>query len=306
MLIEHPVNHGRHSLWPIKGREKHSTLFETTIFLDFTKDVPGERVFTDQCMFGAATRKTTQWWCNDKLFSAAHKYLSAQCSEQDTEDHPYPHTASLVGKDDQGQWKSKGSDEYKPPLCKNISLAILDKYIFDEADANDPTTSRDSEHVVGGGDDHDQHNFDDGSDDGSDNNSDDNDSNGDEVIDNAEMPDTAFEALKSTVEEARAQATLGDASHSDVIPSEHIALAPVTLASDPPDPFPSGSRVDVFWTDPDGWYTGTITSTSVWRGEKGKSRNPRRHISITYVVIGISFTFSFALCRVLRVSFSFL
>ena len=40
VLIEHPVGHGEHSMWPIRGREKHSTLFDTTIFKDFRKDVP--------------------------------------------------------------------------------------------------------------------------------------------------------------------------------------------------------------------------------------------------------------------------
>ena len=297
VLVEHPVNHGRHSLWPIKGRETHSTLFETTIFKDFAKDVPGDRVFTDQCMFGAATRKTTQWWCNDKVFPAAHKYLSAQCSEQNTEDHPFPHTTSLVGRDEKGEWRSKGSDEYKPLLCKNIALAVLDGYTFeDSSDANDPTEFSSTEHTVGGGDDDDlqRQNFDgsDGADDDNDNgdDADDDNDNGDEAIDDADEPDTAFETLQSTMEEARTQSTSDNISHSDAIPSEHIAS--VSLAPDPPDPFPTGSRVDVFWRDPDIWYTGTITSTNVWRGEKGKSRNPRRHISITYDVDGVQLVHS--------------
>ena len=34
-------------MWPIKGREEHSTLFDTTIFKNVTKDVPGERVYSD-------------------------------------------------------------------------------------------------------------------------------------------------------------------------------------------------------------------------------------------------------------------
>ena len=40
------MNHGADSMWPIKGREAHSTLFETTMFRSFTKDVPGERVLS--------------------------------------------------------------------------------------------------------------------------------------------------------------------------------------------------------------------------------------------------------------------
>jgi len=56
VLIEHPVNHDSESMWPIKGREEHSTLFNTTIFKDVTKDVPGERVYSDQCMWQVLRR----------------------------------------------------------------------------------------------------------------------------------------------------------------------------------------------------------------------------------------------------------
>ena len=56
-------------MWPIKGREEHSTLFDITIFKNFTKDVPGERVYSDQCMAGADTRKSTQWYCNEAILT---------------------------------------------------------------------------------------------------------------------------------------------------------------------------------------------------------------------------------------------
>ena len=85
VVIEHPVNHGAESMWPIKGREAHSTLFETTMFLNFTKDVPGERVFSDQCAAGAPTRKTTQWYCNEALLAPMFKYLGVlHCPERET------------------------------------------------------------------------------------------------------------------------------------------------------------------------------------------------------------------------------
>ena len=152
ILIEHPAGHGAHSMWPIKGREKHSTLFDTDIFKAFTKDVPGERCYCDQCMFGADTRKTTQWYCNEAAYAGASKYLSVQCSEENTEDHPYPHTASLVGKDEHGAWKSKGSETYKPPLCRAIALAILDGFInVTPSTMDDPTELPTTDHTVGGG-----------------------------------------------------------------------------------------------------------------------------------------------------------
>ena len=125
VIVEHPVNHGKGSQWPIKGRENHSTLFETDIFNNFTKDVPGERVYSDLCMTGTATRKTTQWYCNMKALPAATKYLGVlQCSEEDTPEHPYPHTGSLVGKDEKGEWRSKNSGQYTT-ICSGLLAQSL-------------------------------------------------------------------------------------------------------------------------------------------------------------------------------------
>ena len=291
VLIEHPAGHGAHSMWPIKGREKHSTLFDTDIFKAFTKDVPGERCYCDQCMFGADTRKTTQWYCNEAAYAGASKYLSVQCSEENTEDHPYPHTASLVGKDEHGAWKSKGSETYKPPLCRAIALAILDGFInVTPSTTDDPTELPTTDHTVGGGDDH-PSSFD-GNDNGDDggNNGDDGGDNGDgsSSDDDPDTPDEAFAALKDDVEHARL--TNIEQQHT---PSVNTPM-PITMpiAPDPPDPFPSGSKVKVFWKNPDQWHTGVITDTSVWRGAKGQSRNPRRHISITYDVDGESLVHS--------------
>ena len=96
VVVEHPVNHGADSMWPIRGREAHSTLFETTIFRDFTNDVPGERVFSDQCAAGAPTRKTTQWYCNEPMLTPMFKYLGVlHCPERETPDHPWPHSKTL-------------------------------------------------------------------------------------------------------------------------------------------------------------------------------------------------------------------
>ena len=45
VIVETPANHGKNSLWPIKGREEHSTLFDTSLFKSFAEDVRGEIVY---------------------------------------------------------------------------------------------------------------------------------------------------------------------------------------------------------------------------------------------------------------------
>ena len=59
VIIEQPVNHGEKGMWPIKGREKHSTFFDTDIFKKFKEEVPGDFVYCDLCMTGALSRKST-------------------------------------------------------------------------------------------------------------------------------------------------------------------------------------------------------------------------------------------------------
>ena len=127
VVVEHPVNHGADSMWPIKGREAHSTLFETTMFRSFTKDVPGERVLSDQCAAGAPTRKTTQWYCNEPMLAPMFKYLGVlHCPERDEPDHPWPHSKTLVGKNAAGEWNSEGSDEYTTTLSGLLALAFIE------------------------------------------------------------------------------------------------------------------------------------------------------------------------------------
>ena len=102
-------------------------------------------------------------YCSEAILPAAFKYLGTlHCSERDEPGHSYPHTKSLVGKNCQGEWKSKGSDEYKPELCGLIALTLLEGHnfsvptvsdVFDEFASLAPsTTSLASEHVDGGGD----------------------------------------------------------------------------------------------------------------------------------------------------------
>jgi hypothetical protein len=54
--------------------EEHSTLFDTSLFKSFADDVRGEIVYSDQCMTGAKTRKTTQWYCNLAALPKSIKY----------------------------------------------------------------------------------------------------------------------------------------------------------------------------------------------------------------------------------------
>ena len=320
VVIEHPVNHGADSLWPIKGREAHSTLFETTMFRDFTKDVPGERVFSDQCAAGAPTRKTTQWYCNENMLTPMFKYLGVlHCPERETPDHPWPHSKTLVGKNSAGEWNSEGSDEYTTTLSGLLALAFIEGRdftrlaapvtdVFDEfaTISTTPSGGPSTDATAGGGTDSVDVLCDDCADDDDDrdgdaqieklgivkNSSDSSNSGDDSEPDNPDAPDAAYEQLEARILQGAAQNS-GTGKEDDDVDSDPLVLseaatststAPdsVELPPDPTDPYPSGTTVQVYWEGEKKWYTGNITKTDVWRGPNGLSKQPRRQIHILY------------------------
>ena len=144
VIVETPANHGKNSLWPIKGREEHSTLFDTSLFKSFTEDVRGEIVYSDQCMTGAKTRKTTQWYCNLAALPKAIKFLGESMCPGPQGGHD--HSTSLVGKDENGKWRSAGSDEYTSNLCGRLAHIVLDDEVVES-----PTPATPTEEPAGGG-----------------------------------------------------------------------------------------------------------------------------------------------------------
>ena len=144
VIVETPANHGKGSLWPIKGREEHSTLFDTSLFKSFADDVRGEIVYSDQCMTGAKTRKTTQWYCNLAALPKAIKFLGESMCPGPQGGHD--HSASLVGKDENGKWRSVGSDEYTSNLCGRLAHIVLNDAVLEPS-----TPATPQEEPAGGG-----------------------------------------------------------------------------------------------------------------------------------------------------------
>ena len=306
VIVEHPVNHGADSLWPIKGREEHSTLFETSLFQHFTKDVPGERVFSDQCAAGASTRKTTQWYCNERLLNSAFKYLGVlHCPERETPDHPWPHNKTLVGKNDAGEWNSDGSDEYTSTLSGLLALTLIDGHdftvpaqpssdVFDDFASLAPSAGPDTEPAAGGGDDsiESSSSKDDSIESSNDSSASASNDADNSVPDDPNTPDEAFAELEQRIRQGAGQGAAVDAAEAEVLdslsaPDELPTPEPVTshsaqLPPDPPDPYPAGTTVQVYWEDEKNWYTGKISKTDVWRGPNGQSKHPRRQIHISY------------------------
>ena len=118
------------------------------------------------------------------------------------------------------------------------------------------------------------------------------------LSDDEDAVDEPFEALKTIMENNEAKKAESRQAREqvereeieEISTDEPAAPAPTPLintlkpdlAPDPDDTFPVNTRVQVWWEDPGAWYSSTVNSTQVWRGEKGKSRNPTRQIEVCY------------------------
>ena len=297
VLTETPVNHGKNSMWPIVGREEHSTLYDTDVFKAFASDVPGDIVYSDQCMTGASTRKTTQWYCNLRALPKALKYLGELICPGKNGGHDHNAT-SLVGKKDDGKWRSEGSDEYTPNQCGRLAHIVL------EDDDGVSTPAATSVEPAGGGGEHTPTNHTPpGSDElgPSPQNEDDDD---DSDPDDPNLPDAPFEALKETLISNQEAAAARQSDQLDrpqeaptfpstpivpipatpivPIPSTPIVPSTISDAPEPEDPYPVGTNVDVYWTEDKTWFNGTVIDSHVTKKSKNDNNGSIRNIQVRY------------------------
>ena len=265
VIVETPVNHGKHSMWPIKGREEHSTLFDTTLFKTFAKDVPGDIVYSDQCMTGADTRKTTQWYCNLRALPKAIKFIGELICPGLEGGHDHSAT-SLVGKRDNGKWRSEGSDEYTPNLSGRLAHIVLE----DEDEGVTTPTTKDVDAAGGGGEDTPTIHTPPGDDDADD----------DSDPDDPNLPDAPFEALKETLISNQEAATARRGSQLDS-PQQESPTIWVSTMKQPEDPYPVGTNVDVYWTGDKTWFSGTVIDSHVTK-KRTDNNAGIRNIQVRY------------------------
>ena len=89
IIIEHPVSRAEGSPFAIPGRERHSTMWDTSVMKKVGIDLAIEHIYGDQCMLGADTPKTTDWGCTKPFASSAAVVLGKRC------DHPSDFHGSL-------------------------------------------------------------------------------------------------------------------------------------------------------------------------------------------------------------------
>ena len=122
VISEHPAAHGRGAVLEYKGGERHSTMHQTTPFLHLVSEFDLQSVLTDLGAHGHDHQKPTEMLCNKRAAPALRRIIGSRAVSDDF----VPANGPLRGKDEHGNYKTKGEQEYKPLLCKRLAASFLE------------------------------------------------------------------------------------------------------------------------------------------------------------------------------------
>jgi len=193
VIGEHPASQGDKSPYSAKGREKHSTIADTTVFTDYSKDYKIESIHTDQCAHGADSRKPTTFECSPNVAPRVRRVIGVKHCTHKAEEH----VKKLTGTNENGKFETENSELFPSPLCEGLASVII-------------------EHVIS------------------------------TKVNQVQCVEAADE---------------GDATANV---------------------FPIGTRVEVFWTGENKWYSGLVTDSVVKKGDVYGKRKYRREIEVHY------------------------
>ena len=116
-VSEHPAGHGMHSLLRSKKLEQHSTMHETTPFMELASEFGLLPVHTDQGASGHDHRKATEFLSCKRMYAALMPVLGVLRLPDDWVSAAPP----MRGKDEQGKFRTKVAEVYPPLLCERLA-----------------------------------------------------------------------------------------------------------------------------------------------------------------------------------------
>ena len=119
LLVEQSIGQGKHSLVPARGLEDHTTLYDTTPFVELRAEFKLEDVFTDLAMGGHDKRKTTHFVTDGVLAMPMREHLGTLRIPKGW----ISSTPPLQGMDDDGNYRTSSSEVYQPLTCERLSLS---------------------------------------------------------------------------------------------------------------------------------------------------------------------------------------
>ena len=117
LILEHPASQGEGSPFAAAGRERHSTLSDTTIIDKVRKELGLDIIYTEQGASGAKTRKPTALLCTKSAALPLRRTVGALYLAPGV-----VNTGQTVGTDDDGNFVTHGQEIYTPQFALRLSV----------------------------------------------------------------------------------------------------------------------------------------------------------------------------------------
>ena len=118
--LEYPASQAAHSPFAAKGREKHSTIADTSIMRAVTSELNLVVVYTEQGAMGAASRKPTSILATAEFAKGLMRTVGTLAMPAGS-----LADAKLTGTDSNGNYKSRKSEVYTPAFALRLTIAFL-------------------------------------------------------------------------------------------------------------------------------------------------------------------------------------
>ena len=117
--LEYPASQGRSSPFSADGREKHSTIADTSVMRAVIAELGLDTVYSEQGAAGAPTRKPTAVLATPRFARALARTVGTLVST------PGEQRAIIVGTNEHGQYRSSPSEVYTPEFAMRITIALI-------------------------------------------------------------------------------------------------------------------------------------------------------------------------------------
>ena len=118
IIVEQPVGRGRNSLFAIKGKEWHTTMFDTSMGVKAIESMQLNEVPFDQgaAPISAATQKTTSFWCTPEVYKIVMKdFGSLKLKTEGVV------SLKTIRKQKGTPFRTAGSEEYNSVMCEMLA-----------------------------------------------------------------------------------------------------------------------------------------------------------------------------------------
>ena len=122
LIAEHPVGRGLGSPFMIASLEQHSTLYNTSPWVELIADFSLCDVYTDRGVTGAETRKTTHLVCSSSVVPYARQLLGVL---RVTPDFVQRSAAERTGMKDDGQYRTRDMEAFSPRFAELIARSLF-------------------------------------------------------------------------------------------------------------------------------------------------------------------------------------